>query len=181
MKRALLVIDVQNEFFSGSLRVTYPENSFENIRATMDVARENEIPIIVIQHTARFGSDFKKGTEKWALHERIKSFPYDHYIEKRYPGAFTGTSLEDLLKELEIETIAITGYMTNMCCDTTSRQAYHLNYKVEFLADATGTFDHKNKAGFISAKDLHEAALITQQTQFSQVLTLAEWKKKIAE
>ena len=48
MKRALLVIDVQNEYFSGKLPVTYPENSFENIIKVIDFANENKIPVIII-------------------------------------------------------------------------------------------------------------------------------------
>jgi nicotinamidase-related amidase len=65
--------------------------------------------------------------------------------------------------------------MTQLCCDTTARQAVHLGFKVEFLSDATGTLDIANEAGKISAEDLHRAILVTQQSRFSKVLTTEAW------
>ena len=79
------------------------------------------------------------------------------------------------LKENKITSITITGYMTQMCCDTTARQAFHRGYTVNFLSDATGTLSITNTAGTISDADLHHAILVTQQQRFSQVLTTAEW------
>ena len=74
-----------------------------------------------------------------------------------------------------VDTVVIAGYMTQMCCDTTARQAVHLGYKVEFLSDATGTLDLKNAAGSISAEDLQRAILVTQQARFSKVLDTEAW------
>jgi len=90
MKRALLVIDVQNEYFNGKLPVTYPENSFENIIKVMDFANENKIPVILIQHTNP-GKDtftFKKGTYGHKIHEEILKRNYDKIIEKNLPESF---------------------------------------------------------------------------------------------
>jgi nicotinamidase-related amidase len=65
--------------------------------------------------------------------------------------------------------------MTQMCCDTTARQAFHRKYAVNFLSDATGTLTVSNQAGTVSAADLHRAILVTQQQKFARVLTTAEW------
>ena len=65
--------------------------------------------------------------------------------------------------------------MTQMCCDTTARQAFHRGYTVKFLSDATGTLSITNRAGAISDADLHRAILVTQQQRFSQVMTTSEW------
>jgi nicotinamidase-related amidase len=62
-----------------------------------------------------------------------------------------------------------------MCCDTTARQAFHRNYAVNFLSDATGTLLISNHAGSIGAADLHLAILVTQQQRFARVLTTDEW------
>lgn len=67
--------------------------------------------------------------------------------------------------------------MTQMCCDTTARQAMHLGFNVEFLSDATGTLDISNSAGKISAKELHRAILVTQAMKFSKVMSVDEWIK----
>jgi nicotinamidase-related amidase len=177
MKEALLVIDVQNEYFTGKLPVTYPEGSLENILRAMDWAHDGRVPVVVIQHTntAPEAVAFRKGTPGWELHDEIRRRHADVVIEKTLPGSFTGTQLADWLDGRSISTVTIAGYMTQMCCDTTARQAFHRNYAVNFLSDATGTLLISNKAGTISAADLHRATLITQQQRFARVLTTAEW------
>lgn len=69
--------------------------------------------------------------------------------------------------------------MTQMCCDTTARQAMHMGFNVEFLSDATGTLDISNYAGKISAEELHKAILITQATRFSDIIKTDEWIENI--
>ena len=64
--------------------------------------------------------------------------------------------------------------MTQLCCDTTARRAFHLGYAVEFLADATGTLAFKNEAGTVTAEELHRAILVTQ-SRFSKVMRTDEW------
>jgi nicotinamidase-related amidase len=177
MKHALLVIDVQNEYFSGKLPVTYPQGSLENILKAMDRANASNIPVAVIQHTSLVpeAPTFRKGTPGWELHDEIKRRHSDIVIEKHLPGSFTGTGLEDWLKGKGIMNITIAGYMTQMCCDTTARQAFHRGYAVNFLADATGTLSITNAAGSISDADLHRAILVTQQMVFSRVLMNDQW------
>ncbi|MGB9979962.1 cysteine hydrolase family protein [Methanobacterium sp.] len=179
MKRALLVIDVQNEYFTGKLPVTYPEGSFENIIKVIDFANENNIPVLLIQHTnpGKDSATFKKGADEHKIHEEVLKRGYDKIIEKNLPGSFTGTELEPWIKENDIDTIVISGYMTQMCCDTTARQAMHFGLNVEFLSDATGTLDISNSAGEISAEELHNAILITQSMRFSEVMSTEEWIK----
>ena len=177
MKEALLVIDVQNEYFTGKLPVTHPAGSLDNILKAMDWAHDGRVPVIVIQHTntAPEAATFRKGTPGWELHDEIKRRHADVVIEKTLPGSFTGTSLENWLQERSIATVTIAGYMTQMCCDTTARQAFHRDYSVNFLADATGTLDITNHAGSISAADLHRAILVTQQQRFAHVMTTDKW------
>ncbi len=180
MKRALLVIDVQNAYFDGGMTVTYPGGSFANILRAIDAANARGIPVIVIQHSSPEGSkSFARGTNGWELHDEIKKKHYDHLTDKTFPGSFTDTELEDTLKKLGCDTVVITGYMTQMCCDTTARQAFHLGYGVEFLSDATGTLGISNYAGSVTAEELHRAILVTQAMKFSKVMTLAEWEKQL--
>jgi len=180
MKQALIVIDVQNEYFTGELPVTFPHGSLENILTAMDRAHESHIPTAVIQHTSLVEAPtFRKGTNGWELHEEVKRRHADIVIEKHLPGSFTGTGLEDWLKREGITTVTIAGYMTQMCCDTTARQAFHQGYAVNFLSDATGTLSVTNTAGFISDADLHQAVLVTQQMRFARVMKTREWIRGI--
>jgi nicotinamidase-related amidase len=180
VRQALLVIDVQNEYFTGKLPVTYPPGSLENILMAMDHARTTQMPVVVIQHVnpAPDAVTFRKGTNGWELHREIKERCADVIIEKTLPGSFTGTVLDAGLKKNDISIITIAGYMTQMCCDTTARQAFHRGYTVNFLSDATGTLSISNPAGTICDADLHRAILVTQQQRFSRVLTTAAWVRQ---
>ena len=177
MSRCLLVIDVQNEYFVGKLPVTYPANTLPNILSAMDAAQIAGIPVIVIQHAAPQvdSAVFRRGSLEWQLRPEVAVRPRAALIHKNLPGSFTGTDLEQWLREHKIDTVTISGYMTQMCCDTTARQALHLGFNVEFLSDATGTLDVTNEAGSITAKQLHHAILITQQMRFSQVMATDAW------
>jgi nicotinamidase-related amidase len=175
MKRVLLVIDVQNEYFTGKLPVTHPQDSFKNILNAMDSANQYEIPIVVIQHTnPKEAGSFAHGSDEWEIHPSVESKGHKKLIEKTFPGSFTGTDLEEWLIKNDIDTVTISGYMTQMCCDTTARQAFHHGFNVEFLSDATGTLDVFNYAGYVTAEDLHRSVLVTQAMKFSKVLNLDE-------
>ena len=176
MKRALLVIDVQNVFITGKLPVAYPPGSLVNILKAMDAAQARRVPVIIIKHRILPDSPFySPGSGEWELHPEIAARPADALIEKTLPGAFTGTDLESWFKRNGIDIVAISGYMTQMCCDTTARQAFHRGYKVEFLSDATGTLAFSNNAGSVTAEELHRAILVTQAQRFSEVMTTSEW------
>ena len=84
MKEALLVIDVQNEYFTGKLPVTHPSGSLDNILKAMDWAHDGRVPVVVIQHTniAPESVTFRKGTPGWELHDEIKRRHADVVIEK---------------------------------------------------------------------------------------------------
>jgi len=182
-KRALLVIDVQNEYFAGgALPIIYPQNSTANILHAIKAAEAANIPIVMVQHTvtAKGARAFAKNTHGWELHESVKSAKVAHYIEKTMPSSFVGTDLEGWLHANNIGTVVISGYMTQHCCDTTARYAHHLGFGVEFLSDATGTLDFENKAGKVTAEELHRATLVEQAFRFSEVMSTKEWIDKIS-
>jgi nicotinamidase-related amidase len=177
LKEALLVIDVQNEYFTGRLHVTYPQGSLSHILQAMDAAHAAGIPVIVIRHRnpGPGAATFIPGTNEYELHPEVTRRPRDMIVDKTFPGSFTDTGLDEWLHEKGITSLTIAGYMTQMCCDTTARQAFHRGYRVIFLSDATGTLTIANSAGSVCDKDLHRATLVTQQMKFSQVTTTAEW------
>lgn len=182
MNRALLVIDVQNEYFTGALPITHPVGHLERILRAMDGAREAGVPVVVIQHGFPQPDKpfFRKGTPGWELHPEVAARPKDHQIEKELPGSFTGTDLEPWLRDRGLDTVAIAGYMTHICCDTTARQAMHRGLNVEFLGDATGTLPLKNAAGEVSAEELQRSILCAQQMMISEVLDTERWLERLS-
>ena len=180
MSRALLVIDAQNEYFTGALPITHPAGHLKQILHAMDSV-EGRVPTIVVQHHF-LESDkpfFQKGTPGWELHPEVAARPRDQLIEKTLPGSFTDTSLERWLRDRGVTTVTIAGYMTHMCCDTTARQAVHRGFTVEFLRDATGTLALSNAAGEVTAEELHRSILCAQQMMLSEVLDVQSWIERI--
>jgi nicotinamidase-related amidase len=181
MSRALLVIDVQREYFDGAFPIRYPVDHLATILEVMDAAKKANVPTVVIRHHQPDPESpvFRKGSDMWQLIDEVETRPRDVLIDKQLPGSFTNRSLDDFLKERNIDTVSIAGYMTQICCDTTARQAFHRGYKVEFLRDATGTLDVQNKAGSVTAEQLHESILVAQQMFISDVIDKATWLARI--
>jgi nicotinamidase-related amidase len=180
MNRALLVIDVQNEYFTGRLPVSHPADSFTNILAVMDGARRAGVPIAVIRHgsPAADAAVFRKGSHEWQLHAGIAARGHDILIDKEWPDSFHQTGLAAWLARQHIDTVAIAGYMTQMCCQTTASRAWHLGYGVEFIADATGTLDRPGFAGPVTADELYRSVVATL-ARFADVLDSADWLARI--
>jgi nicotinamidase-related amidase len=182
-KRALIVIDVQNEYFDGALPISDPpsDRSLANIGRAMDAATAHGVPVIVVRHGDK-GDDaaiFREGSHAWQLRPEIDERPRDHLVEKTFPGSFTGTPLGDILAEAEVDTVSITGYMTHMCVDSTSRQAAHRGLSVEILNDATGTLALENSGGAATGEELHRSTLVAQGQFFADVLTTDAWLERI--
>ncbi|WP_308211473.1 isochorismatase family protein [Actinomadura rupiterrae] len=109
------------------------------------------------------------------MHPTVAQRPSDLLIEKALPSSFAGTGLAEWLLERGVDTVAIAGYMTQNCDESTARDAVHRGFAVEFLSDATGTLKLANQTGSIEAKELHEAVLVVMQSRFAAVATTKEW------
>lgn len=181
MNRALLVIDVQREYFDGAFPIRHPIGHLQAILEVMDAAKAAAIPTVVVRHHQPDPQSpvFRKGSDMWQLHAEVETRPRDALIDKQLPGSFTNTPLDAYLKERGVDTVCIAGYMTQVCCDTTARQAFHRGYSVEFLRDATGTLDVANKAGSVTAEQLHESILVAQQMFISDVIDKETWLQRI--
>jgi nicotinamidase-related amidase len=177
-RRALVVIDVQNEYVSGDLPIEFPpvETSLANIGRAMDAARAAGVPVVVVQNFAPAGSPlFARGSEGAELHPVVASRERDHYVEKALPSAFAGTDLKAWLDERGIDTIAVAGYMTHNCDASTVFEATHAGMAVEFLIDATGAVPYANEAGSASAEDIHRVFSVVMHTRFASVVNTDAW------
>ncbi|HEU0229696.1 MAG TPA: cysteine hydrolase family protein [Burkholderiaceae bacterium] len=182
--RALIVIDVQNEYETGGLRIQYPpmRDSLRNIGRAMDAAHAAGIPVIVVQQSSPTDSPlFATGSHGWELCEVVASRPHDHYLRKQLPSAFAGTDLGEWLKGHAIDTLAVVGYMTHNCNDTTIKHAFDTGMQVEFLMDASGSVPYANRAGFATAEEIHRVFAVVEQSRFAAVMTTDEWVGHVTE
>lgn len=181
-RRALLVIDVQNEYFTGQLPIEYPPlaTSLPNITLAMDSAGAAGVPVVVVQHDAAAGSPvFAVGSPSWQLHPDVAGRHTDHRINKPASSVFAGTDLAQWLKARAIDTLAIVGYMTHNCDAATIYQAAQNGLKVEFLADASGALPYENAAGKASAEEIHRVYSTVFHSNFAAVTSTAGWVEAV--
>lgn len=186
-RRALLVIDVQNEYVTGNLPIEYPpiDQTLPNIGKAIDAAHAAGIPVIVVQHEeAESAPLFAKGSPGWELNEVVASRPYAHMIKKTMASAFAGTDLAEWLAKHEIDTLSIVGYMTHNCDASTVIHARHAGITAEFLNDASGSLPYANDAGAVTAEEIHRAFTVVFHSSFAAVTSTAQWisavKDKVA-
>ncbi len=179
MKTALIVIDVQEEYFGGMLPIEYPPRtaSLDLIGRAMDAATAAGVPVVVVRHTGVDGQGpFQADSTAWQLRPEVADRPHDVLIDKRLPGTFTGTPFQEWLTERGVDHLTIAGYMTNVCCDTTARQAIHLGMGATMLYDAVGVPTMPGVDGSpIDAEQLQRGALAPLALIGVTMSTTGDW------
>lgn len=179
-RRALIVVDVQQEYFQGILQIQAPsrDTSLANIVAALDVALRQDLPVVVVQHELPHDAPvFAVGSESWSLHPEIEQrlSPTWKRATKDKGSVFAGTDVAQWLTEQDVDTITIVGYMTNNCDLATAAAAEELGLAAEVLSDATGAIHLANEAGAVSADQLHKTLLVLLQSNFAAVATTEAW------
>ena len=175
---ALLVIDMQKYFLDpASPTFTIGGSAIlPGIKRLIQKFREARRPVIYTIHVHHPGlidagimnwwweGMCLEGSEESKVHEEIAPLPGEKVITKHRYSAFYNTDLETVLRVMKIEDLVITGVLTNLCCESTTRDAYFRDYRVFFLADATGTINEK----------MHLASLLNISYGFGYVTTVDE-------
>ena len=142
---ALLVIDIQN-FFGRIVRPI-----LRNLLRVIETCRQKDIPVVFTQHghidpqsdggilLQWWGEVILHGAMDWKFLPAIKIESKDKVLPKKRYSAFYGTDLESFLQSKGIRDLVISGVMTNLCCETTARDAFMRDYRVFFLIDGTAT------------------------------------------
>ena len=172
MKEALLIIDVQNDYFPGGTNeLVRPYEAEKKIQELIADSRKNGRPVIYIQHfNPPDDSFFLEGTKGAEISERIKPEAGDKVIVKRYPNSFLETELDEYLKSLQVNTLIICGMMTHMCVDTTVRAAMDYGYQVKLAADACATMDLNLKREVIPSETVHKAFIAALDGVFATIV-----------
>jgi nicotinamidase-related amidase len=127
MKPALLVIDVQEQFFKlGPTTAQSLDDAIEYINAAMELFREKRLPIICIQHMDE-ENKLVPGNEGFELPEKLKILPSDLHVHKTYGNSFNKTPLKEKLQELDIDTVIVTGFCAEYCVLSTYRGSQDLD------------------------------------------------------
>ena len=158
----------------------------------------DDIPVIFTVHAHRAdGSDLgavknihpltadghalKAGTDGVELYPKVDiDEQRDYVIQKRRYSAFYTTDLELLLRNLGVGTVIIAGVATNVCCESTTRDAYFRDFKVIFLADGNGTISLSDAGwGAFSADDVQRYTLTNVATFYGEVAPISEVLERV--
>jgi nicotinamidase-related amidase len=162
MKTALLVIDIQKDYFpGGKYPLVNPLEAAQKAYMILQCFRESGNRHVHIQHIslepdATFFISGDRGTD---IHDSAAHFEGEPIVYKHEPNSFLNTNLLELLRSWEIERVVITGMMTHMCVDATARAASDLGFQVIIAEDACATRDLKYGDTTIPAELVHKSFL----------------------
>lgn len=172
---ALLVVDMQ-KFFLDATSPTFTSGGIAilpTVKRLLEAFRQANRPVIFTRHVHHPGN-LDSGIMGWwwegmclegsaesEIHPDLKPEPGEKVIFKHRYSSFYNTDLETVLRCLKVEDIVISGIMTNMCCESTARDAYYRDYRVFFLADGTGSI----------CEEMHLASLLNIAFGFAYVMT----------
>ncbi len=169
---ALLVVDMQRVFLDGSSKVQDAEAVMRRVADLATAFRDRRRPVVYTRHLHAddgsdggnllwwWGSIIRESSEGGQLHPEVMPEEAELVLRKNTYDAFNGTDLQERLDSMGVRDLVICGVMTNLCCETSAREAFCLGYRVKFVADATGT----------AADSMQIATLINLAYGFAQVV-----------
>jgi nicotinamidase-related amidase len=167
VKTALLIIDIQNDYFGGGkMELVEPLAAARNAYELLQCFREHDLYHVHIQHVATKpgATFFLPGDSGADIHDSVAHFEGEPLVIKHHPNSFRETRLHEMLQSNGIERVIITGMMTHMCVDATARAAADLGYKILVVEDACATRDLKYGETVVPSEHVHKAFLAALQS-----------------
>ena len=173
---ALVVIDFQNEYFTGRMPIPDGVPAMNKARELIKFADKAKIPVFQVQHVAPAGSAgsavFAQDGEGVKFHPLMQPRAHDKLLQKTTVSVFASTDLDSQLKQAGINTVIFAGLMTHACVAGGARDAAPLGYQVVVASDASATRAITRVNGDTVDKDsLHRAALAEIEDTFGDVMT----------
>lgn len=162
MTRALIVVDIQNDYFPGGAHpLVGPDAAVANARRLLDAFRASGEPLVHVQHVwdAPDAAFMRPGTHGVEIHGSVAPFPGEPVIQKTNPNSFLDTPLEETLRAQGVDEVVVCGMMTSMCVDATARAAADLGFAVTVVHDACATCSLEFGGETIPARQVHGAFL----------------------
>lgn len=178
MNTALLIIDIQNDYFNnGANPLVDSESASLNAKRILDKFRADNSLIIHIQHIAlRTDASFLlSNTIGCEIHDNVKPIESEKIIVKHYPNSFRETMLLEHLRDKNITNLVICGMMTHMCVDATTRAAKDFGFNCTLIGDACATKNLELNGRLIKAAEVHHGFLAALNYFYSTVKTTEQY------
>jgi nicotinamidase-related amidase len=170
---ALLVIDIQNDYFpGGAMELEGAEAAGASAAEAIRRFRQRKLPVLHVRHlSVRPGATFfVPGTRGAEIHPLAQPLAGEAVVEKNFPNSFRATALEKLLNDAGIRNLVVAGMMTHMCVDASVRQAADLGYKVTLIGDACATRAQSFEGESVPARHVHAAFLAALNGFYAKVI-----------
>ncbi len=181
---ALVIIDIQNDYFAGGkMTLEGAEAAGTRAGAALAAFRERRMPVLHVRHlSVRPGATFFiPGTEGAEIHAAVRPAADEPVVEKNFPNSFRGTDLDERLKKAGVKHVVVAGMMTQMCVDSSVRQAFDLGYRVTLLGDACATRAQAYGGETVPAAQVQSAFLAALNGLFAKVVPTDEFLKNLQE
>jgi len=181
MNTALLLIDIQNDYFpGGKMELEGAIEAGKKAGAILQCFREHGGHHIHVQHESRKpgATFFIPGTDGIRIHDSVAHFESEPIVHKQYPNSYRETNLLEMLKAWQTERVVICGMMTHMCVDAAVRASADLGFQVLVAADACATRALTYGETTVPAAHVH-AALLAAFKSYGTVMTTEEILSKL--
>lgn len=177
MNTALVIIDIQNDYFPhGKCELFQAERALTVTQKLLKHFRTEKLPIFYVQHISPENATFfLPNTKGVQIHKDIEPSSSENVIVKHMPNSFHETNLHEMLSSLSIKNLVMCGMMTHMCVDTSVRAAKDLGYYVTLIADACTTKDLEWNGRKLPASFINDVYMASLNGKFAEVITSADY------
>lgn len=179
MNPALLIVDIQNDYFpGGAMELAGSEEAAGNAAKVLREFRRRGWPIIHVQHVSvqPGATFFLPNTPGLEIHASVAPREGETVFQKHYPNCFRETPLLDHLRNQDIRQLVVVGMMTHMCVDTTVRAAFDLGLECTLIQDACAT-RVLSFSGVTVAAEQVQASYLAALGTFASLQPAEEWCK----
>ncbi len=178
MNQALILVDIQNDYFpGGTMELVGMNGAADNAGRVLESFRERKAPLYHIQHlSVRPGATFFiPDTDGAKHHTSVSPNAGELVVQKNFPNAFRATDLEVQLRDAGIDQLVIVGAMSHMCIDATTRAAFDLGFECTVVEDACATRDLEFNGNTVAATQVHGSFMAALAAPYASVVSTADY------
>lgn len=177
-KQALVVVDIQNEYFSeGKLPLVGIDEAAANAALIIESARQKGHTVIHVRHEmpSTDAPIFTPNSDGIEINETVKPVEGETVIVKHFPNSFRETPLKEILDKDGIQEVIVIGAMSHMCIDATVRASVDFGYKTTTVHDACATLDLEFGGTKVPAAQVHATIMAAIEFMYGEVIDTKAW------